>query len=120
MLGEVYPGQSEFCRGESAKGLRDHALINVELTKELRSRKDAKGVALLSCIGLGCNYLEFPYLELALKLDPANTMIANELICYYELRERKDDMKRIAEGMLKSLPEGDENREKYQKVIDEN
>lgn len=120
MLGDVFAGQQEYCRAQADAGLKEHALINSDLDPKLAKRSDAHGVAILSCLGLGYSCGKVPYLELALKLDPANTMVANELICYYELRERKDDMKRIAEGMLKNLPDSDENREKYQKVIDGN
>lgn len=117
---EVYPGQAEFARDMAVEGLAHQALLNVEMDRKLANRKDAKAVAVMSCMGLGLKYGRTPYLEFALRLDPSNLIVANELICYYGLRERKADIVRIAKSVLKALPVGDENRAKFEKDLADN
>lgn len=117
---DVYPGQAEFCRDLVADGLANQALLNVEMDSSLAQRKDPQAIAVMSCMGLGLKYGLTSYLEFALRLDPSNVIVANELVCYYGLRNNKAAITRIASGMLKALPAGDANREKFEKDLADN
>jgi citrate lyase alpha subunit len=66
-LGEVYPGQADYCRNQVIKGLSQQG-IRDKLDPQLAKRTDAKGVAIMSCLGLGIARGRTPYLELALSL----------------------------------------------------
>ena len=117
-LGQVYPGQAEFCRDRVMACLSEH-FIHDSLDSRLAERTDAKAVAIMSCLALGVDPGGAPYLEMALQLDPQNVLAANQLIERYTLHGRVTNVRRIASGMLKSLPTRDPHRAAYERTLAE-
>lgn len=115
-IGQVYPGQADFCRTHVAQGLSKQCMPDT-LAGGLASRADAGAVAALSCLALGLDFGSSPYLELALRLDPQNVMAAHALVFRYTAQGRPADLKRVASGMLKSLSVLDPRREAFREAL---
>jgi hypothetical protein len=117
-LGEVFEGQAQYCWDKAMEGLKQENIVE-GLDRKLARRNDAKGVAILSCLALGLKYRSSPYLEMALRLDPTNTVAGNELISRYQLRGRNTDAKRVASGILKNLPADHPRRADFERRLAE-
>lgn len=115
-LGQVYPGQADFCRDQVKQGLSRECMSDT-LAGRLATSTDSKAVAVLSCLAIGLNFGKSPYLEMALRLDPQNVMAASALVFRYTVQERTADVNRIAGGMLKNLPILDPHRAKFQQAL---
>jgi hypothetical protein len=116
-LGQVYAGQAEYCRAEAIEGCFQDRFIAEGLDRR-HARADPQGVVIYSCLALGFKYGETPYLEMALRLDPANVLAARGLTFFYQVQRRTADVQRIASGMLSALPAGDPRRGEFVKQLD--
>ena len=123
-LGQIYPGQVEYCRDRLLLGLKedDYQYLSEDCrmkwsSDDLPTATDPKGVAVLSCLALGIGYQERYYLETALELDPTATLAAKQLVTIYAYEKRTADVRRIASGMVKNLPAGDPRRAEFQRRL---
>jgi len=111
--GQVYPGQAEFCVDQIQEHLKNQGLPPASLSAT--GSLNAKLVTVLSALALGTKSAP-EFLELTLKLDPANDLAARQAITEYTFKGRYSDVRRIASQLASRLPAGDA-RDYYTKTL---